>query len=146
MDKLTIQHLSAYLPYRLKVISNVNNHLYEVIGITKDEICIDDSTQGWFSYNLFKPVLRPMSYLTKEIEHNGEKFVPFDRLEKDFGVKLDEDGDLLIDYYNIGECDSPWTGFGIIQRLLSYHFDIWELISSGLAVDINQVKGDDNGI
>ena len=79
--KLQIQHLSPYLPYGLKVRRKSSNR----------EIIID-----MYAYNIYdilqhtsiyKPILRPLSDLTKEIEVNGKKFVPIVELAKLFHVK-----------------------------------------------------------
>jgi hypothetical protein len=71
--KLELKHLAAYLPYKVKFlwkgIYSVNFLSVRVIKRLEDKG--DD-----FHYKDIKPILRPLSDLTKEIEHNGEKFVP----------------------------------------------------------------------
>ena len=77
--KLELKHLAPYLPYGLKLIGDIDNN-----PIDKYDI----STDGWLCYitnngggkgriSGYKPILRPLSDLTKEIEINGNKFVPF---------------------------------------------------------------------
>lgn len=114
MDKLTLEHLSPYLPYGLKVFSKVTKSTYELIGLSKHELMIADrdSFNGWYSINNFKPIFRPISDLTKEIEHNGERFIPIIELYK----KSSE-------YYNSKDLDyefiDSWGAKGNILKV--YH-------------------------
>lgn len=92
--KLELKHISPYLPYGLKGnLENlefydtvINKELYRVeTGKTEasnisDVYVIVGSTEA--EVQDFKPILRPLSDLTKEIEHNGEKFVPLIKLFK----------------------------------------------------------------
>ena len=78
MNKLTIEHLAPYVPYGLKVL--VEEYGIElVVGIHGNDII---TTEDNAHFSAVKPILRPLSYLTKEIEHNGEKFVPLVELFK----------------------------------------------------------------
>lgn len=78
MDKLTLEHLSPYLSYGLTLFSKVTKSTYELIGLSRYELMIADrdSFNGWYAINNFKPIFRPICDLTKEIEHDGKKFVP----------------------------------------------------------------------
>ena len=79
--KLEIKHLASYLPYGLKlkteygwcIMLTLND--WSVNGDCDESLCYEtkDTTD-------FKPILRPLSDLTKEIEVNGEKFVPIEWL------------------------------------------------------------------
>lgn len=84
--------------------------------------------------NEIKPILRPLSDLTKEIEVNGEKFVPLDILDKrnNIGlIEILEDSDLIntLPYF-------------CIEFLNKWHFDVHNLIHRGLAIDINTLNND----
>jgi len=78
--KLEIKHLAPYLPYGLRVTKDDWNNSLE-LGI---------HPQGNFSSNSVdcqyvlrvkaKPLLHPLSKLTEEIDHNGETFIPAERL------------------------------------------------------------------
>jgi len=152
MDKLTLEHLAPYLPYGLKAemldyeCDYVGKKYDEIVGFHQwDKNCLYWSalTVGGSKPNIerIKPILRPLSDLTKEIEHNGERFVPKDVLIDRYDLKFDEDDDFFLDYYCIGETDSPWTGYHIIQLLIQWHFDVFGLIEKGLAIDINSIEG-----
>ena len=72
-----------------------------------------------------KPILRPLSDLMEEIEHNGAKFFPSDYLSihiSDLRVMLDNDALIL----NIHWLD--------VEKLFEWHFDIFGLIESNQAI------------
>lgn len=95
---------SAYLPYGLKFISNKDNQQYLLTGIDniikwplwastewndkshKYEPEINLKPGGTigngFKLKEVKPVLYPLEYLTKEIDHEGESFIPIVELLK----------------------------------------------------------------
>ena len=122
-----------------------------------------------------KPILRQLSYLTKEIEHNGEKFVPIIELLKiemdlhfkncsDFNIGYNgmfswvkynfnfEEYALFYDNsfisfkganYNNGSILGYYptlNQYSLIQKLLSWHFDIYRLIETGLAINYNEIN------
>lgn len=66
---------------------------------------------------------RSLSQLTKEIEHNGEKFVPMDIIRKDYIGEA------------IGLNTATWS-HRVVQKLLEWHFDIHGLIENNLAIEI----------
>ena len=72
--QLTIKHLAAYLPYGLKAVNEIRNFTVEIKGLQTDNDVIHNL--GKSPIKFIKPILRPLSDLTKEIEVNGEKFVP----------------------------------------------------------------------
>jgi hypothetical protein len=71
---------SAYLPYKLMMFSSYNGEYYseELTGIDKEGVFIEEIFEAGFKG--YKPMLYPLSMLTKPIKHNGEKFVPIVRL------------------------------------------------------------------
>ena len=115
MERLTIKELAPYLPYRLKLY--LWNGGYEkpieyptLIGLHGDSIiqsgyrfksihCGDEifsRPEMSNSLSIIKPLLRPFSQLTEEIEHNGERFVPIIEL---FKLRTQVTGDKIADYY-----------------------------------------------
>lgn len=141
---MTKQEFLAFsLPYGLKVYVKYNHkpdhsELEKMIGIIDDRIITDiheeDIAPLFISeYGL---CLRPLSDLTKEIEHNGEKFVPIDELNN-IG---DDECDRYNDYFNeenISDVNWLLEPFIIFQKLIEWHFDIADLISKGEAIDVN---------
>ena len=82
--QLTIKHLAAYFPYGLKILRPDNKTILEMVGIIGSSIVFHEESGDTFGFigKHNKPILRPLSDLTKEIEVNGEKFVPIIYLAK----------------------------------------------------------------
>lgn len=137
-DKLTIKELAPYLPYRLKCIWNTET--YELHGVLANDKCklmdICDDTIYGCGIKFIKPLLFPLSSLTKEIEVNGERFVPIKKL---FGE--DSDGSMLLWLENIHAmfCRFDYT-ISYYNKLLEWHFDVFGLIERGLAIDKTTIK------
>lgn len=158
--KLELKHLAGYLPYGLKAefadyddIEDTEILTVLSLEIGSEEDFIVNQYSSFFFQ--FKPILRPLSDLTKEIKVNGEKFVPIDVIGEDIDLNLcdndyvsdwDEKGGNFLNYidefiqrvYNNHHLD--FMPFGFIQKLLEWHFDIYGLIENGLAIDINTIK------
>ena len=130
--KLELKHLAGYLPYELKIECKDNSELGESSYISEmtglHESGVDDNYGNNWTFGI-KPILRPLSDLTKEIEVNGEKFVPHTKLGGRPNLK---DYDIVYLSKNIDN-----MSFGLIQKLLEWHFDIYGLIENGLAININ---------
>ncbi len=136
---IEIKHLAAYLPYGLKI--QLLRHEY--FGIYQHY-----SLRNWSDYPIsfpvnegieyaamlseVKPILRPLSDLTKEIEVNGEMFVPVERLDEIYGQTLESS-----EAYHLIQ---PITlePYILIRQLLEWHFDIFN--PNNLAIDINTLK------
>lgn len=137
MEKLELKYLAPYLPYKLQGISVEDNQGIEtLLSLSKDEITTDIDA---IVYSAWKPILRPLSDLTKEIEVNGEKFVPEEKLEEvdgEYSIYYD-DGDIIfndkcvLNLYEVTRCNR------LILKLCEWHFDVFGLIGDGLAIDIN---------
>ncbi len=144
--KLELKHIAPYLPFGLKILHFDNQRKMNAgngssthwIGITatlqrQGENC--------------KPILRPLSDLTKEIEVGGERFIPIDKLNELFGYSECR----LVKYLNGGigwRIDSSFSNTAItftdmyypIEKLFEWHFDVFGLIESGLSIDINTLS------
>lgn len=113
--------------------------------------------------NSYQPILRPLSDLTKQIEHNGEKFIPaleLIKLEekynnwKDIAPTIPYDikiinkpfGKVLkvskvehwVIYLSLNEMER--AKYYIVSQLIKWNFDIADIISTGEAIDINTLK------
>ena len=116
--KLELKHLAGYLPYGLKMYDQKTTGIRELKGFTSK----------WKASSDLKPILRPLSDLTKFCEVLG--FVPIERLD-------DLESDVCsysLDYYINHTKRLP---FYRVQKLLEWHFDIHNLIENNLAIDIN---------
>jgi len=120
---------------------------------------------GSVPFSEFKPLLRPLSDLTKEIEHNGETIIPLQELSKIMLLKV-ECHIFMGDYIDLGhgysfhfnkkevnfECRKGFRGekwdeqcyvpnqLKMFDKLHEWHFDTRGLIDNNLAIDINTIK------
>jgi hypothetical protein len=122
--KLTIKHLAPYLPYELKILNGWGD--IKTLKYTH----LDDEGNGFIRH--VKPILRHLSELTKEIEHNGENFVFSNVYLSNVKIKqiIGEEYSTFNNFLNDVDYNS-------IQLLFKYHFDVFGLIDAGLAIDIN---------
>lgn len=149
--ELTIRELSPYLPYKLEVSpSGENNNPLLVIGLGGNYYVVKTNPHPILggmpgnqniSFDSAKPLLRPLSQLTTTIEHNGEKFLPIERLQEIYTKRLRFDE--LGFYYQIDESvvrgpshsePFPFNQYEAYQYLFEWHFDIFGLIDKGLAL------------
>jgi len=126
--ELELKHLAPYLPYNLIVKSEFYSPI-KSIELTPFELSLMCNT-----LHKLKPILRPISDLTKEVECNGEKL--------DFTL-FDAETRIIINYQDYRkEKINPYSDFKYweMQVLLKWHFDVFGLIEKGLAIDINTLK------
>ena len=119
-------HLASYLPYGLRIKSATTEK--PLTGLYLDEL---NNTLFGFG-TTFKPILRPLSDLTTEIEINGIKFVPINILNYISDIHLRINGEI--------EGFSGIPVYDDFQKLFKWHFDVFGLIDAGLAIDINTIK------
>jgi len=142
MEKLELKHLAGYLPYGLKAefadYDDIEDtEILDVLSLeigSEEDFIVNQYSSFFFQ---FKPILHPLSYLTKEIEVNGEKFVPLTEI-------------LNYEYYGYSELRYmvqnnnfyllPAISNQLTQKLLEWHFDFYGLIENNLAVAINTLN------
>lgn len=141
MEKLELKHIAPYLPYGLKILRPDGRTVLKVSRLVGNLYIFNINgleTFGSVASNTNKPILRPLSDLTKEIEHNGERFVPAHEWDLiPFHGHSGWANDLTVD----GDTTS-WEITGIInysEQFFKYHFDVFGLIDNGLAVDMNSI-------
>ena len=129
--KLELKHLAGYLPYGLKVINiEMHENGFKSKHSIKKLVLIPSNLEiGLKDVDGIKekPILCPLSDLTKEIEVNGDKFVPIDKI-----AIYGDENNYLIEQIKFGLVEVI-----IWQMLLEWHFDIYGLIEKGLAIDKN---------
>lgn len=130
--KLELKHLAPYLPYELPIepiyVSTHGGGYYREL--------LDTDVLHYNCFEEIKPILRPLSDLTKEITVNGENFVPSDYISVRFNLFCGEWLYLCINNLDVIE-DVPLS---VSKKLLEWHFDIFGLIEKGLAIDINTIN------
>lgn len=140
--KLELKHLAPYLPYGLKIwhentiyilrtISDDNYRPYHIAAYNRSGA----DNEYWLKD--IKSILHPLSDLTKEIEHNGEKFVPIEKWDDIYGVNDDFLMEVIINLPDIDVLNYPYY---LVNQLFEWHFDVFGLIPEGLAVNINTLK------
>ena len=144
-DKITLDHLAPYIPYGLKV--ETVDGIFEVDGWGSEiGIFLKTMMYGANAIPAYKPILRPLSDLTKEITHNGETFVPIDYLNGEFAGKIPRKFEVnqTIRNPNIFFTLAEWISFKelheLFELLFSWHFDVFGLLDAGLAIDFNDLK------
>jgi len=117
MKTLELKDICGYLPYGL-----MQKHYNDVCSFTiATQSCMGKDVFHEMPIRFGKPILRPMSDLTTEITHRGEKFVPLLALDKLNCFPI-SDTDKALRYYD---------------KLNEWMFDYRGLISAGLAIDVN---------
>ena len=145
MNQLTKKEVAAYLPYGVEIyhsqfmfreVWNKPNKgtligITSIIPETFDIVMLRDKDNYHLQDSIahFKLALRPLSDLTKEIEHNGERFIPLYRLMKEDKAFTTS----FIDAFGYEELK-----VSVYELLLEWHFDIFHLIPNGLALDLNK--------
>lgn len=136
--ELTQQELirvySAYLPYKLQL----KYDLYEEIGTLESILKVDDyddmrlgisSMYRSDNYWEFKPILWDLSMLTNDIEHEGEKFIPIDKIKElypntpEFENYVNE----WIKYCGIMDSKIEYV---CVIKLIEWHFNVFGLYDS----------------
>lgn len=139
--ELELKHLAPYLPYELKLLSSFNepatiSNLHLTDLDSRKAVCLqlDGVPITFRSENLdtIKPILRPLSDLTKEIEVDGEFTIVYNNLELEKYLNIDT-WDKLEYWIN-------YLPFEIVTSFFKHHFDVFRLIEKGLAVDINTLE------
>jgi hypothetical protein len=116
MKKLELKHLAPYLPYGLKMLR------FDGQGIDLTERFYSIPTAILQNYS---PILRPLSDLTNET--NGMCYwllIEEIEMRKNI-IKSSEIDNICVKTYN---------------NLLENHFDVFNLIPNGLAIDINTLE------
>lgn len=135
--KLELKHLAFYLPYRLQMYCETMNGC-ETFQWTLQTNNIDDAL-GFQN----KPILRPLSDLTKEIEMPFGKIVPMEWMFKDLWLDWDGESNCNTTMKNTYNCSNSkvlpeFLPQFIFNQLLEMHFDVFGLIEKRLAMDINK--------
>jgi len=146
MNKLELKHLAPYLPYSLKYLELSKGTSYNDPDVRHIREWKINDVEALFNkrYRIIstKPILRPLSDLTKPITVNGETFVPNDYFYKHWFIRIRHDG-----FFSLDLGDGTANGFtyqgapyNLIQQLLEWHFDVFNLIEQNLALDINTLE------
>lgn len=127
---MELKYISPYLPHDVLAIDT----MYPDDGpfkLTLSSLCgyvhEMEESEG---LSTLKLVLRNLSDLTKEIEHNGERFVPCDGIYLPKALFEDNDNSNI----------AAWLTYEDVAKLFEWHIDVFNLIPEGLAIDYNTLK------
>lgn len=133
MEKLELKHLAPYLPYGLNIQTSVITPIARTNRGSSSSVIEKLTVKNIAHYNI-KPILRPLSDLTKEIENfedlRGFEFEMHGISSNDMAKSFIESEDRLKLCYS----------FDFWQKLFEMHFDVFGLIDKGLAIDINTIN------
>lgn len=133
MELLEPKDLTIYLPHKLHV--QFAGGIYTLRGINGNSAIF---RRWWMPSVPIKhvvPLVRPLTYLTKPIIHNGNKFVPFNILAKynavgyHFNLKEHE----LAEVIRNGQLDMGKMPRWMVEMCAAWHFDVNHLLQKKLA-------------
>ena len=119
------EFLAMSLPFDL-MIAEIND---DGLIVRKSMLC-QSRYHDFATHDYYKPILRQLSDLTKPIEHNGEKFVPIEKIAYSYGYEIRISRNKLLQPIM---CEQ----FNVVLQLVEWHFDIAGLIEKGEAIDVN---------
>ena len=135
METLELKHIAPYLPYELEYqrqIDEAGTLINQKVEMVSLDIHVKRIIGGIkMKYGLAKPILYPLDWLTKEIEHNGEKFVPEYWIDDKLGRSID---DVITD--NRFVLELPYF---VMQKLIEWHFNVFNL-PEHLYIDKSTIK------
>lgn len=142
MEKLKLNQITPYLPYvkcalRGMIDGNHKNKVYEIYGVNRTSITVKRNgliIEGWFFEDVF-PILKPLSGIKNDkifwdefyIEFGGG-FISIEQFKKSWGIEI--------------FLDPLALGYRHFKKLLQHRYDVFDLISSGLAIDANTLDED----
>ncbi len=143
MKQLTINEIAPYIPYKTECIYTGTNERKRIVGADIYSIKLQNLDENFFvlstvfDYKEIKPILRPLSDLIPFIKERYGMLEHQD-ITGYFDADFLEEHSLEID--DIENTEVNHIPYGTLQVLLKHHFDIFELIDKGLAIDINTLK------
>jgi hypothetical protein len=130
MKKLELKHILPYIPFKLKAqdIRTKEIRIVTLLHFTCDLSTVGHNQLIYDGLLLSKhlPILSPLSDLTKEIQVNGERFVPYKKIKEIYPS----------DTFSSSSNPAQWS-LRAVEKLLEWHFDVYGLIENDLAIDIN---------
>jgi len=136
--KLELKHLAPYLPYDLKycrVGKNISTLKEEVkymgiVSTTGTVNNLNNTLFGNFVSMKYLPLFRPLSDLLNE---ELDFYIDFNTILNEIDSRYLREAIVNKTFYS----KDIHYSFEVWNCLLSMHFDVFELIKQGLAIDIN---------
>ena len=137
------EFLSFSLPYKLPVISKHGNSIGHLTAVSEDTdfifrtVCVGGREKEMKHIDNTLPVIRPLSDLTKEIDHKGESFVPISKVSVNSRRLLTNIDSVYPNLKN----GIDLLCFRNSIKLIEWRFDIANLIDKSEAVDYHTLEG-----
>jgi len=148
--KLELKHLAPYLPYGLIFHHEIIQKNLTMIGCEFTHELRIRLTDGLYAYDVckLKPILRPLLELETNMEDGHEYIELLNAMYGDSVTDFNFIGNRLVEHtskdkgitFDRIEYTNRTMPYYIMEFLFQYHFDIFELIPQGLAVDINTLE------
>lgn len=140
MKTLELKHLAPYeyLGLKIQCIDKNDqryNSIFTLTQLHKHHKFVAVAGYNSFYPYEFKPILRPLSDLTKEIKIDGKKLTPCKMFSGRDNMLLDSTQRINNAYDSLYKLT-----YVTIERLFEWHFDVFGLIPEGLAIDINTLE------
>ena len=139
--KLEIKYLVSYLPYGLNIKDVKHGSVFEALHFIttphQDFSLFKGNLDQLINDKYLKPVLFPLSSLTKEITINGETFVPYDKI-KEIYPNTPQFTDYIkgwMQYYGIMNSKCEYV---CILKLFEWKIDVFQLIDKNLAEPVTE--------
>ena len=121
MEKLTIEYMSIYLPYRLNIINSVGK-------ITE----LTASDYPYFAKTGFTPILKSLSELKNDDDFWNEFYIEFGGGHKNIEHFKNSWGTEIL-------LDPLAFGYKYWKLIIKRHYDVFGLIEKGLAKNILEI-------
>jgi len=139
MKTIELKHLAPYLPYKVKGKSKNTGTVFTITGFNDRNSITTYGDLGMSDFEGTQLLLRPLSYLTKEIDFNGEKFVPIKSFGYDDEYKITFYPNFRYFYVYRDGIHVICNQGEMIDKLYEWHFDVFGLIEKGLAISIHDL-------
>ena len=124
--KLELKHLAPYLPFKMKYKNTKNDKIYTMRSLSSEINMVDFGWGDAMEFNEVIPILKPMCDILKPIDYDernisyASELKLYNSADKDYAITM-----------TLG------LDFDVIIQLIQWNFDVFGLISKGLAIDIN---------
>jgi hypothetical protein len=163
METLTLEHLSAYLPYGLKM--KIDKWTEEIGALNGFDAVLKDvrvtliisrnknkseATTWTPELKYCKPILYPLSSLTETIWYEGKEINPIEFIKDWYNSQPDSyvselkyvywENNLTLFGLELDDSYEVAMPYQAYQLLFKMKIDVYSLIEKGLAVDVNTLE------
>jgi len=133
MELLTPTQLAIHVPHDLQV--QIGGSVYTLKGLKGDNAILDKWFRPKVPVKYVVPLVRSLTYLLKEIIHDGLKFTPYDLLTayNRIGYHFNVDRNVLAEIIAAGQLDMGKMPYWMVVKCAEWHFDVNNLLTKKLA-------------